>query len=524
MKAMTGRRLPILIAGLMVLTPSCSYEQARELELLTGMEPFEEVEIVGAIDNPWGREFHPFVGAAVIDIDGDGHQEIFVGGGDGQPDSLFTMRDGKLVNIIESTSLSELTATHGANSIDLDNDGDTDLLVTRADGLFLYVNDNGRFTKRQIPVDLPADAAPLNVAVGDFDRDNDGDLYISNFIDFANFRSVTFSDPSHAKTNILLRNDGELSFTDITAESGTASLQNTFLSSFIDVNQDGWLDLVVAQNTGQVEFFRNNRNGTFSPQTVKTGWGFWMGLTAGDIDKDGDQDLFFTNSGTSVPHWFLEIAGDGTDAQPRNYGWILLRNDGDFKFTDVTQAYQLDNYGFGWGAAFEDLTLNGELDLLVAQNYIKWPPHRWFSLSSKSFALQDGKYYHLPALGLENPAFAQAPLIADLNNDGRPDVFWVNMEGAPRAFLNRSYENFITLEFPDNSASIGVSAYLVVDGVRSYTRLVQNNSGFSTDGAATLTFGLGRRRNVEKIEIRWSDGRQRVIEKPRINQVIQVTR
>ena len=129
------------------------------------------------------------------------------------------------------------------------------------------------FSPREIPINSPADSEPLNVAVGDIDGDGDGDLYVSFFVDVSHFRSATYNDPSHAKTNILLRNDGDFNFTDITESSGTASKQNTFLAGFMDLNEDGWLDLVVAQNTGQVEFFRNRQDGTFDSVEVKTGWG-----------------------------------------------------------------------------------------------------------------------------------------------------------------------------------------------------------------------------------------------------------
>ena len=253
---------------------------------------------------------------------------------------------------------------------DLDNDGDTDLLLARNDGVYLYLNNNGVFAKKKIELSAPSNSTPLNVAVGDIDKDGDGDLYVSFFVDFKNFKSATYNVPEHAKTNLLLLNNGNLTFSDITESSNTASLQNTFLSSFIDLDGDSWLDLIVAQNTGQVEIFRNLKNNTFESVGVKTGWGFWMGLTAGDIDKDGDQDLFFSNVGNSIPKFLLEL-GDARDDQPRNYGWILLRNDGDFKLENITNEYELDDYGFAWGVAFEDLRLDGELELLVAQNYIK---------------------------------------------------------------------------------------------------------------------------------------------------------
>ncbi|MGI9305701.1 MAG: CRTAC1 family protein [Gammaproteobacteria bacterium] len=512
-------------AGAFVLA-SCSFETVRVLpaDEAAALAPFEEIPVVGGA-NEWSEEYHPFVGAAPLDIDGDGGLEIFVGGGHGYDDMLFAYQDGRLTNIIAGLGLSDKKATHGANSLDIDGDGDTDLLLARADGVFLYENTGGAFMRRRIPANLPPDSAPLNIAAGDIDRDGDADLYISAFVDLAHFRSATFNDPAHAKTNILLRNDGGFQFTDITEESGAASLQNTFLASFMDLDGDGWQDLIAAQNTGQVEIFRNLQNGSFASEKTNTGWGFWMGLAAGDLDRDGDQDLFFTNSGTSVSHALLEWAGDGTEAQPRNYGWILLRNDGGFKFSDITAENMLDDYGFAWGAAFEDLTLDGELELLVAQNYIKWFMHRIAKLPGKSFVRRNGAYYHAPSLGLENRAFSQTPLLADINGDGRPDVFWADMEGVGRAFLNRSPNNFIALRFPDDARSIGAKARLVFDGgEKSYAREVQNNSGMSADHDSLLVFGLGEKTGAAQLIIEWPDGEIQTIDNPPPNEVIFAAR
>ncbi len=504
------------------MSASCSLENVRLLPPGAEFAAFEEVPLAGGV-NEWSEEFHPFVGATAIDIDGDGGEEIFVGGGHGYDDMLFSYRGGEMKNIVDGTGLSDSAATHGANSVDLDGDGDADLILARADGVFWYENDGGVFSRRRIPVRLPPDSAPLNVAAGDMDRDGDADLYVSAFVDLANFRSATFNDPSHAKTNVLLRNDNGV-FTDITEESGTASLQNTFLASFIDLDGDGWQDLVAAQNTGQVEIFRNKRDGTFAAEKTDTGWGFWMGLAAGDIDRDGDQDLFFTNSGTSVPAFVLEWAGDGTDEQPRNYGWILLRNDGGFNFSDVTAEYELDGYGFAWGAAFEDLTLDGELELLVAQNYIKWPPHRIAKLTNKTFVRRGGAFYHAPGLGLEHRAFSQSPLIADFDGDGRPDVFWADMAGVGRAFLNRSENNFITLRFPDSARSFGARAFVVnADGDKSIIRELHNNTGMSTDQRAALTFGLGQNTAARAV-VEWPDGNIKTIKAQKMNTVIDVRR
>ena len=124
-----------------------------------------------------------------------------------------------------------------------------------------------------------------------------------------------------------------------------------------------------------------------------------------------------------------------------------------------------------------------------------------------------------PELGLENYAFSQSPLITDFNNDGKPDVFWVDMEGVGRAFINRTPNNFITLLFPDTVYSIGAKAYAITSDGKSYTREVHNNIGLSTDQISALTFGLGKKTAVEKVVIEWPDGKTRTFDNPPINQL-----
>ena len=182
---------------------------------LSDPEPF--TQIPADFTHTWTKGTHPFTGAAVIDVDGDGRFEVFVGGGEGQRDALLTYRNGRLVNIEEGTGLSNMSATYGSTAIDMDADGDTDLLVAREDGVYLYLNDGGRFQERRIPVDLPVNSVPFSIAVADIDHDGDGDLYISVFVNAKAFRSATFNDPTHAKPNRMLLNNGGLTFTDITA-------------------------------------------------------------------------------------------------------------------------------------------------------------------------------------------------------------------------------------------------------------------------------------------------------------------
>ncbi|MBH0207960.1 MAG: CRTAC1 family protein [Nitrospira sp.] len=486
--------------------------------------PFTPVPV--DFTHTWAEGAHPFTGAAVIDVEGDGTFEVFVGGGEGQRDALLSYRDGRLVNIEPGTGLSKNSATYGSTAIDLDADGDTDLLVAREDGVYLYLNDRGRFQERRIPVDLPVDSVPFAVAVSDIDHDGDGDLYISVFVNANTFRSATFNDPTHAKPNRLLLNNGDLTFTDITASSGTASKQNTFLSVFVDLDSDGWQDLVVSQNTGAVEIFRNMKDRTFQPITVSSVFGFWMGTAVGDIDKDGDQDLFFTNVGTSIPPFLT--TGDLRKDQRHTHDWMLLRNDGNFHFTDVTEAYGLSGEGFAWGAVFEDLNLDGELDLLVAQNYIKWPVHKFLKLSGRT-ALQSTEhgmpvFSHSPALGLGNPYFGQAPVIVDLNGDGRQDLLWLNINGPARAFLNTARANYVTVTIPDTVAALGTRITLETGKGKSDTREVIGTIGMLTDQSPELSFGLGDNQQVVRAVIQYPDGQTEMIAAPPINTKLRLQR
>jgi hypothetical protein len=477
---------------------------------------FEQVPV--EFSHRWDQQTaHHLTGAAVLDLDADGRQEIFVGGGAGQPDALLSLRDGRLADVIAGTGLEHLGATYGSCASDLDADGDVDLVVARNDGVTLHLAEGARFRTQRLPVDLPEHSVPLAIAVSDVDRDGDGDLYLSVFVDFPHFVPATFNVPEHAKANRLLRNDGDLRFTDVT-DAVTASKQNTFTSLFVDLDGDRYQDLVVAQNTGQVEILRNLRNGRFAPTSVESGYGFWMGVAAGDYDGDGDQDLFFTNVGDSFPAFVVK--GDRHEDQPYRGGWLLLRNDGDFRFHDATHESGLDGFGFAWGAAFEDVNFDGRLDLLVSQNYVKWPVHHWFPFPGK-LLLGDGREFR-PAEGIvENRAFGNSPVIADLDADGRPDLFWLNNDGPSRAYLNRSEGHRIHVLLPDSVASQGARVRLE-GALPSHTREVASASGLGADQGPGITFGLGARTRAERLVIEWPDGRTTRIDDPPVDRPLRV--
>lgn len=500
-----------------------TFEETHRAAAPAGLDAFEEIPT--PFVHVWTEPSHPFTGAAVIDVDGDSRLEVFVGGGRGQADMLLAYQDGALIDVMADRGLSksdtsaDAPATHGAASSDLDGDGDVDLAVAREDGLTVYVNEGGRFRAVPVALNLAPDAIPLSVSVSDINGDGYGDLYVSAFVSFAAFRSATFNDPSHAKPNIMLLNDGRMNFTDVTAETGTASMQNTFHTTFVDLDNDGDQDMVLAQNTGEVEIFERTGRARFEPIPTETGYGFWMGLAIGDPDNDGDQDILATNIGTSIPDWLTK--GDLNDGQRQNTDWAYLRNDGGFIFTDTTAEMKLDGYGFAWGAQFEDLNLDGEIDLLVAQNYIKWPIHRIAPLPGKALLqLQGGQgpaFYQVAGLGLDNDLYAQSPVVVDLDGDNRADVLWLNMDGPLRAFLNRSQGNFITVRVPDSPRTLGAHVTVVTADGHEMTRQVIASTGLLTDPTPHLHFGLGDDEQVESVTLYMPSGAGTTVQDPDIN-------
>jgi hypothetical protein len=458
---------------------------------------------------------HGFLGAAAIDIDGDGVMEVFLGGGHQQQDALLTYRDGQLVDRIEGTGLSDVSATYGATSIDIDDDGDTDLLVGRASGITLYLNADGVFAPHPIDARLPADTDPLAISLADYDGDGDADLYVSGFISAPAFVGRTFNDPAVVRPNRLLRNDGfeagVLHLTDVTDAAGVAGHSNTFQTAWVDLDLDSDPDLVTAPNAGRIELLRNDGDGTFTELASPGAFGFWMCVAVGDIDNDGDQDLFFTNAGRVVPKFMLR--GDLRDDQPLSVEWLLLRNDGDFQFTDVTEPYGLTGYGFAWGASFADLDADGFLDLLVSMNAEKIFTHALtFMLPSSKAMLSrpNGRggrsLYDTPQLEIGHPDYGMAPLLVDLDDDGALDVVMPNQNQRARAHLSRDGGRRLTVVLPDTAQAVGARVTVHTTEGPSTTQEVIRGVGLLSDHSPHLVFGLGPSADVVRVHVRWRTG------------------
>lgn len=379
----------------------------------------------------------PMVDAVSVDVNGDGKKEIMVTGAKGQDNIILGYENGKLTPV-DMPSLTAVTdATYGLEVADIDNDGDNDIIASQQDGVFVYINEGGVFVEKKIPLELGKNVIPFDVTAADVDKDGYPDLYVSTFMDKTVMRQMVFNDRDNQSENLFLHNNGDGTFTDQTVKSGLQFRQNTFLARFVDMNNDTYPDLLVSPNTDQARIYENNTDGTFTEHTV-TDYGYWMGIATGDIDNDGDMDVFFSNVGNTIPSFMA--GGDALDNQPIDTSWRLLRNDGDFKFTDVTKEKGVDSNIFAWGSEFADFNNDGRLDLVVTENFINLPMlmHKYYRNPGKLFIQgKDGTFTHTEReSGVSNRLFGYTPLPVDINEDGNMDLVIVNQNGPLRVFLN----------------------------------------------------------------------------------------
>lgn len=493
--------------------------------------PTEEIPTFKEIDFPFNHVFDntkslPLMAAALIDIDNDGVDEIFVGGGVTQKDALFKYTSTGMVDISEQVGLPskpDMTTTLGASSFDIDGDGYNDLLLTGDYGVTWYKNDGTTFSPIKINAPLNDKSNAATTTLGDFNNDGHIDIFLSAYIRLDKMEGQTiFTDYNYGGSSLLLQNNGDNTFTDVTTEVGLSYVHNTFQAVFVDIDNDGFLDLVVAHDTGEVRTYKNNGGSTFEMKTNPlTGkFAYPMGIAVGDYNNDGFMDFFFSNTGSSVPVFLAR--GDLAEEDVFTEKWILFKNNGDFTFDDVADEAKVADFEFSWGALFEDFNLDGLQDLVVAENYVDFPPHQLFKLPCR-FLLQraNGQFAAVEdQANAINKNYAIAPLTSDFNHDGYPDLIYSNLNGPMRTLINDGGDsNYIAVRLKEIAKNAGARVVVTLqdDSILSDAYVI--GEGLSSDQTSTLTFGLGTQESVQKVVIYYPGGETTVIDNPGINQV-----
>jgi hypothetical protein len=295
----------------------------------------------------------------------------------------------------------------GVAFADIDNDGDLDLYVSNKGGEnVLFANDgNGVYTAISADAGAKLDDAGLSMGscFGDFDNDGDQDLY------------VVKGGRYEMEANRLLKNEGG-KFVDVTRKAGVGSKEFTYSAAFADVDNDGYLDLylanygVGAKNT----LYRNNGDGTFADITDQASVGdrswSWSAVFS-DVNGDGFQDLYVVN-------------GRYPAGEPNH----LYVNNGDGTFADATAASGLGDGNWGLGAAFADVDNDGDFDVFVS-NYVG--PNKLF-LNDGSGVFADVS----DASGLADEGWGKGPSFGDVDHDGDLDLYEGDCKLANKLYIN----------------------------------------------------------------------------------------
>jgi enediyne biosynthesis protein E4 len=473
----------------------------------------------------------PFMASAIIDIDNDGIEEVFIGGGYNQQDGLFAYKNGNFVDVSNKHGLGkkENDTTYGSVALDINNDEYPDLIVARDSGVYLYTNEGGSFAIQNLNISLDNKTTPLSVAISDLNRDGHFDMFVSGYIknEFIEGQNI-FNKEGYGGTSAMLLNNGDNTFRNITKESGLYYLHNTFQAIFIDLDNDQLEDLVVAHDTGQVRTWKNLGNLKFKnmPNPNSEQSSYPMGIAVADYNNDGRMDLFFSNIGSTPPDFIVK--GDLRDDQVFNRKWILFRNEGNFKFTDVAEEAKVADFEFSWGAIFEDFNLDGLQDLVVSENYIGFPPHKPPFLRLPGRFLVQKQNHQFAAsgkrAGIVNSLFSISPLSADFNDDGYPDLLHINLNGPVKAFINNGGDNnFLKVKLPNVPASIGATVKIVTSRNTSLTETFISGEGLCSDQSHVLVFGLGDIESVYSVTVDFLTGEKKVIENPTINTTVRIS-
>ena len=563
-------------------------EEARQL----GREPpsFEEVAAQAGVAFEHSRDgdfFNLGGGAAAADFNNDGWLDLYATNSNG-PNALYLNNgDGTFRDIAQRAGVADETGHgNGAAWGDYDNDSLLDLFVANFGSSRLFRN-NGDETFTDVTaaagvVNAAPDLRTMGVAWGDFDADGFLDLLIVRHVNpvgplftiantgqvvllnrcrteefYANPvvpRGVIVGDPHDfsqtgkrdftdvVRPLVLYRNSGDGTFADVTHLLGDgighpSNLTGAgFKPSFLDYDGDGDLDIYVVNDFGAENFpnvlWRNDGPDgddawEFSDVSVATGTDtvmYGMGLAAGDYDNDGDLDFYMTDIGASR---FLEnrdgVFEDVTESTGTGRGFIPENGE--------------VNRSVGWGTAFVDLDNDGFLDLYQAAGYIDTDPCANHPNQPNVVFVNkgDGTFVDVSkSSGADDPGIGREVVYGDFNNDGRLDLYVVNMgtsDGAPgiaRFYLNadesgNSWLQVKPIAAAGNRFAVGAKVVVTVDGV---TRLqyVGLSQGHVSQSITPVHFGLGDATHADLVEVHWPDGGVQSFTDVPVNQVFTAVR
>jgi tetratricopeptide (TPR) repeat protein len=464
-----------------------------------------------AVFLPGGMGHH---GVSVGDADGDGKDDLYVAQPSGLPNRLYRNEgNGTFTDITEAAGVGVLDSTSQSLFVDVDNDGDQDLLLVTRTGLLLFINDGkGHFTESKDAFRFKGAlrGSPTSVAMADYDRDGFLDLYLCTYAYFIGASEdkagtpTPYHDAQNGPPNVLLRNDGHGHFVDVTGEAGLLENNNrfSFAASWADYDEDGWPDLLVANDFGRKNLYHNEglKNGRVVFKDVASQAGvedYGAGMSAAflDYDNDGHLDIYTGNMWTAAGLRVTSEPGFKPDApaairelyKRHARGNSLFRNRGDGTFEDVSLAAGAEMGRWAWSSDGIDFDNDGFEDLYVVNGMFTRDPGEegpdldsffWRQVTARSpldakrGTSFDDAWRATNRQLAENGSQAQHERNVFLRNDGHGG--FVDVSGSVGLDLDQDGRSFAVLDFDGDGDSD-----LVVMAARSspQLRLFRNDLG-----------------------------------------------
>ncbi len=534
---MNGARQCTAVAALVAsLAVGMSRPSAQTSPSLTFTDVTKQAGIGFTHENgAFGQKYLPETmgsGVVAFDYNTDGYQDLYFVNGrhwPGRPDSgalpAFYKNNGNgtFTDVTKEAGLAVSMYGMGGAAADFDNDGQIDLFVTALEGNRLFRNTGGG-SFEDVTAKAGVGRSDFSTGAAWVDYDNDGfvDLFVINYVQWSlegdlrcslDGKTKSYCTPEAYKgvSPRLYRNNGNGTFEDVTERAGLHDPESKALGiALIDADQDGWIDLFVANDTQPNRLYRNSGRGTFTDEGVPAGVAFsevgtaraGMGTDAADWAGTGRPGLLIGN----FSHEML----------------ALYRNEGDGLFIDEAPGSSLGRDALltlTFAAFFVDADNDGRLDIFTANGHVaddiqRVQPKLTHAQPAHLFLSRGGTRFEdiapsVPALA--RPVVGRGAVHLDFDNDGDQDLVITANGGPARLLRNDGGSRNAALRVrlvgtTSNRAGIGTTVVATLQDGTQRMGMVKTGSSYLSQSELPLTFGLGRASGVRALEVRWPSG------------------
>ena len=470
-------------------------------------------------------------GLGLLDYDADGDLDLYLVQSGAGGNRLFRQTDaGTFEDVTESAGVGDTGYGMGVAVGDIDNDGLVDLYVTNYGPDRLFRNEGGgRFSDVTESHGIAGDDWSASATFCDYDADGFLDLYVTHYVANDENKSCTHSDgsPDYCSPQVfsgtpdtLYRNEGGGRFVDVSARSGIREARAPGLGVLCaDLNDDGFMDFYVANDGEANQLWQGDGSGRFVDEALMLGVALdsrgqpeaGMGITAGDVDEDGDLDLFMTHI--------------------INQTNTLYVNDGEIGFEDRSQASGLGASSLaltGFGTGFLDVDHDGDLDLAIVNGRIKRDvPLEGAAMSAFWNAYAEPNQLLINEGGgrfedrSESAGDFGVPIeitrglaLGDLDDDGDLDLVIVSTAAPSRVYRNDAEKSggWLFVRAMEGKRDSHGALVTVTAGAERFIRIASPGYGYLSSNDPRAHFGLPAGASIESIEVRWPDGSRETFE------------